>query len=82
MATAAPVAGLGVVVATSGGGSLNLLPGLGESRASRVPVLAIVGQSPMVLDGRGSFQDTSGSNGSIDAEATLRRGCRALHAGH
>ncbi|KUI31957.1 acetolactate synthase [Mycobacterium sp. IS-1742] len=62
-------AGLGVVMATSGGGSLNLVPGLGESLASRVPVLALVGQPPLTLDGRGSFQDTSGCNGSLDAVA-------------
>jgi acetolactate synthase-1/2/3 large subunit len=62
-------AGLGVVMATSGGGSLNLVPGLGESLASRVPVLALVGQPPLSLDGRGSFQDTSGCNGSLDAVA-------------
>ncbi|WP_375482241.1 thiamine pyrophosphate-binding protein [uncultured Mycobacterium sp.] len=62
-------AGLGVVAATSGGGSLNLVPGLGESLASRVPVLALVGQPPTTMDGRGSFQDTSGRNGSLDAEA-------------
>ncbi len=62
-------AGLGVVAATSGGGCLNLVPGLGESLASRVPVLALVGQAPTTLDGRGSFQDTSGSNGSLNAEA-------------
>lgn len=62
-------AGLGVVMATSGGGSLNLVPGLGESLASRVPVLALVGQPPLALDGRGSFQDTSGCNGSLDALA-------------
>ncbi|MBV8790105.1 MAG: thiamine pyrophosphate-binding protein, partial [Mycobacterium sp.] len=37
-------AGLGVVAATSGGGALNLLAALGESLASRVPVLALVGQ--------------------------------------
>lgn len=61
--------GLGVVMATSGGGCLNLIPGLGESHASRVPVLALVGQPPTTLDGRGSFQDTSGRNGSLDAEA-------------
>src|ERR1700694_651731 len=60
---------LGVVAATSGGGSLNLVAGLGESLTSRVPVLALVGQPPTTLDGRGSFQDTSGRNGSIDAEA-------------
>ena len=61
--------GLGVVAATSGGASLNLLPGLGESLASRVPVLALVGQSPSSMDGHGSFQDTSGCNGALDAEA-------------
>jgi acetolactate synthase I/II/III large subunit len=62
-------AGLGVVAATSGGGSLNLIPGLGESFTSRVPVLALVGQPPTTLDGWGSFQDTSGENGSLNAEA-------------
>jgi acetolactate synthase-1/2/3 large subunit len=61
--------GLGVVAATSGGASLNLVPGLGESLASRVPVLALVGQPPTTLDGLGSFQDTSGHNGALDAEA-------------
>ncbi len=64
-------AGLGVVAATSGGGALNLVAGLGESYASRVPVLALVGQSPTALDGRGAFQDTSGRNGSLNAEAVF-----------
>lgn len=62
-------AGLGVVAATSGGGALNLIAGLGESLASRVPVLALVGQPATTMDGRGSFQDTSGRNGSLDAHA-------------
>ncbi|MGH3523828.1 MAG: thiamine pyrophosphate-binding protein, partial [Mycobacterium sp.] len=62
-------AGLGVVAATSGGGALNIVPGLGESLASRVPVLALVGQPATTMDGRGSFQDTSGRNGSLNAEA-------------
>ena len=61
--------GLGVVAATSGGASLNLVAGLGESLASRVPVLALVGQPPTGMDGLGSFQDTSGHNGALDAEA-------------
>jgi acetolactate synthase-1/2/3 large subunit len=61
--------GLGVVAATSGGGALNLVPGLGESLTSRVPVLALVGQPATTMDGLGSFQDTSGRNGSLDAEA-------------
>ncbi|MDR3662135.1 MAG: thiamine pyrophosphate-binding protein, partial [Mycobacterium sp.] len=63
------VSRVGVVAATSGGGSLNLVAGLGESLASRVPVLALVGQAPTSMDGRGSFQDTSGQSGSLDALA-------------
>ncbi|HZA08726.1 thiamine pyrophosphate-binding protein [Mycobacterium sp.] len=62
-------AGLGVVCATSGGGCLNTVPGLGEALASRVPVLALIGQPPTALDGRGAFQDTSGLNGALDGEA-------------
>lgn len=63
------VSRIGVMAATSGGGSLNLVAGLGESLASRVPVLALVGQAPTGMDGRGSFQDTSGRSGSLDAVA-------------
>ncbi len=68
---AGPGTGLGVVAATSGGGALNLVAGLGESLTSRVPVLALVGQAPTAMDGLGSFQDTSGRNGSLNAEAVF-----------
>src|SRR6202158_2302433 len=67
-------AGLGVVAATSGGGSLNVVPGLGEALASRVPVLALIGQPPTALDGRGSFQDTSGRNGALNGEVLFAAG--------
>lgn len=60
---------IGVVAATSGGGALNTVPGLGESLASRVPVLALIGQPPTTLDGRGPFQDTSGVNDALDGMA-------------
>jgi acetolactate synthase I/II/III large subunit len=62
-------AGLGVVAATAGGGALNVVPGLGEALASRVPVLALIGQPSTALDGLGSFQDLSGRNGALNAEA-------------
>jgi thiamine pyrophosphate-dependent acetolactate synthase large subunit-like protein len=61
--------GLGVVAANSGVSALNLVAGLGESFTSRVPVLALVGQPETTMDGRGSLQDTSGRNGSLNAEA-------------
>lgn len=60
---------LGVLAATSGGGCLNTVAGLGESLASCVPVLALIGQAPTGLDGCGAFQDTSGANGALDAMA-------------
>ncbi|MEU2929897.1 thiamine pyrophosphate-binding protein [Streptomyces sp. NPDC007251] len=58
---------LGVVAATSGGGAMNLIPGLAEAYASRVPVLALVGQPPTGQEGHGAFQDSSGKAGSFDA---------------
>lgn len=75
--------GIGVVAATSGGGCLNTVPGLAESLASRVPVLALIGQAPTTLDGRGAFQDTSGDNGSLDGHAlfsTVSLYCRRVLA--
>lgn len=58
---------LGVVAATSGGGAMNLLAALAESFDSRTPLLALVGQPPLPLEGRGAFQDTSGGPGRLDA---------------
>src|SRR3954464_14071481 len=39
--------GLGVVLATSGGGAMNLVHAIAEARASRVPLLALVGEPPI-----------------------------------
>ncbi|HWB82314.1 MAG TPA: thiamine pyrophosphate-binding protein [Nannocystaceae bacterium] len=63
--------GVGVVMTTSGGGAMNLVSALAESFASRVPVLAIVGEPPTVLQGAGAFQDTSGRAGTVDAAAVF-----------
>ncbi|WP_280440008.1 thiamine pyrophosphate-binding protein [Nocardia cyriacigeorgica] len=75
--------GLGVVAATSGGGAMNLVAGLAESYASRVPVLALIGQPPTTLEGHGAFQDSSGQAGAIDAVrlfSTISRYCaRVAH---
>ncbi|HET6150807.1 MAG TPA: thiamine pyrophosphate-binding protein [Polyangia bacterium] len=58
--------GLGVVFTTSGGGAMNLVHALAEARASRVPLLAVVGEPPTDVQGRGAFQDTSGRDGAVD----------------
>jgi len=62
----------GVVLATSGGAAMNLVHSLAEARASHVPVLAIVGEPPSDLQGRGAFQDTSGRSGAVDAALVFR----------
>src|SRR5262245_61076186 len=59
---------LGVCCSTSGGGMMNLAVGVAEAFAESVPMLAIVGQSPTKLDGRGAFQDSSGIGRSVNAE--------------
>jgi acetolactate synthase I/II/III large subunit len=64
--------GLGVVMTTSGGGAMNLVHALAEARASRVPLLAIVGEPPTEHQGRGAFQDTSGKGGAVDAAEVFR----------
>ncbi len=58
---------LGVVMTTSGGGAMNLVHAMAEARASKLPVLAIVGEPPSDVQGLGAFQDTSGRGGAVDA---------------
>ncbi len=58
---------LGVCCATSGGGMMNLAVGIAESHNDSVPVLAIVGQPPTKLSGKGAFQDSSGEKRSVNA---------------
>lgn len=63
---------LGVCCATSGGGMMNLAVGIAESFQASVPVLAIVGQTPSHLDGRGAFQESTGIGRTVDALAMMR----------
>jgi acetolactate synthase-1/2/3 large subunit len=64
--------GLGVVMTTSGGGAMNVVHALAEARASRVPLLALIGEPPTDLQGQGAFQDTSGRGGAVDAAQVFR----------
>jgi acetolactate synthase-1/2/3 large subunit len=63
---------LGVCCATSGGGMMNLAVGIAESLAHNVPVLALVGQTPLMLEGRGGFQDSSGGSMRVDGLALFQ----------
>jgi acetolactate synthase-1/2/3 large subunit len=59
---------IGVVLTTSGAGAFNIVSALAEALTSRVPLLALVGQIPQALEGRGGFQDSSGNEGTPDAQ--------------
>lgn len=58
---------LGVCCATSGGGMVNLVPGIAEAYQSSVPMLALVGQPATGVEGRGAFQDSSGLGRTVNA---------------
>lgn len=63
---------LGVCCATSGGGMMNLAVGVAEAYAESVPLLALVGQVPTSLEGRGGFQDSCGIGRAVDAQGLFR----------
>ncbi|MBD1321326.1 thiamine pyrophosphate-binding protein [Gordonia hankookensis] len=61
----------GVVMTTSGGGAMNVVPALAEAYDSRVPVLALIGSAPTGLVGQGAFQDMLNPPDTIDLVALM-----------
>ncbi|MDZ4815800.1 MAG: biosynthetic-type acetolactate synthase large subunit [Verrucomicrobiota bacterium] len=49
---------VGVCMATSGPGATNLLTGIADAFMDSVPIIAITGQVPQHMIGRGAFQET------------------------
>src|SRR5687768_17435783 len=49
---------VGVVMATSGPGALNLVTGLADAKMDSVPIVAITGQVPTKVIGTDAFQET------------------------
>ncbi|MBG88153.1 MAG: acetolactate synthase, large subunit, biosynthetic type [Verrucomicrobiales bacterium] len=49
---------VGVCMATSGPGATNLMTGLADAYMDSVPVIAITGQVPQAMIGKGAFQET------------------------
>ncbi|MFW0785350.1 thiamine pyrophosphate-binding protein [Gordonia sp. CPCC 206044] len=61
----------GVVMTTSGGGAMNVIPALAEAYDSRVPVLALIGSAPTTLADHGAFQDMLDPPDTIDLVGVL-----------
>ncbi len=56
-------------IATSGPGATNLVTGIANSYADRLPVLAITGETSTYIFGRGGLQESAGEGGAIDQGA-------------
>ena len=56
-------------IATAGPGATNLVTGIANAHAERQPVLAITGETPTYIFGKGGLQESSGEGGAIDQAA-------------
>ena len=63
---------VGVCIATAGPGATNLVTGIANAYADRLPVLAITGETATYIFGRGGLQESSGEGGSVDQAELFR----------
>jgi len=60
---------IGACITTAGPGASNLITGIANAYADKLPVLVITGEAPTSVFGRGGLQESSGEGGSIDQTA-------------
>jgi acetolactate synthase-1/2/3 large subunit len=63
---------IGACIATAGPGATNLVTGIANAYADGLPVLAITGETPTYIFGKGGLQESSGEGGSIDQMALFK----------
>lgn len=63
---------VGACIATAGPGATNLVTGIANAYADRLPVLAITGETATYIFGRGGLQESSGEGGSVDQAELFR----------
>jgi acetolactate synthase-1/2/3 large subunit len=56
-------------ITTSGPGATNLITGIANAYAERLPVLSITGETSTYIFGKGGLQESSGEGGAIDQGA-------------
>ena len=61
--------GIGACITTAGPGATNLVTGIASAYADHLPVIAITGEAPTHIFGKGGLQESSGEGGSIDQVA-------------
>ncbi len=60
---------IGACITTAGPGATNLVTAIASAYADHLPVLAITGEAPTHIFGKGGLQESSGEGGSIDQVA-------------
>ena len=61
--------GVGACITTAGPGATNLITGIANAYADNQPVIAITGEAPTHVFGKGGLQESSGEGGSVDQVA-------------
>lgn len=61
--------GVSACIATAGPGATNLVTGIANAHAERLPVLVITGETSTYIFGKGGLQESSGEGGAIDQGA-------------
>lgn len=61
--------GVGACITTAGPGATNLVTAIANAYADHLPVLAVTGEAPTYIFGKGGLQESSGEGGAIDQVA-------------
>ena len=68
-------------IATAGPGATNLITGIANAYADKLPVLIITGEAPTYIFGKGGLQESSGEGGSFDQVSLfshITRYCKSI----
>jgi acetolactate synthase-1/2/3 large subunit len=60
---------IGACITTAGPGATNLVTGIASAYTDNLPVIAITGEAPTHIFGKGGLQESSGEGGSVDQVA-------------
>ena len=70
--------GVGACITTAGPGATNLVTGIASAYTDNLPVIAITGEAPTHIFGKGALQESSGESGSVD-QVVLFSGITRYH---
>jgi len=59
-------------ITTAGPGATNLVTGIANAYADKLPIIIITGEAPTYIFGKGGLQESSGEGGSIDQYALFQ----------